>query len=199
MTTKTHFVTHNGQTHTLVEWGDILGMSPHTLWKRLRRGLPPEQILATEKHAKRGNHSVKYTVEIDGATRALKDVAAEHGLSMSTVYQRIRSGWKIEDVLREARTHAPSAPPVAEWRTMDLPWRADLFAQNKVKEHPNGMELHEIADLMGVTKQRIEQIEKRALKKLQRIPGARALFEMALTRDAMRSGHVEPAHNWRAA
>lgn len=186
MTTKAHMVTHNGETHTLAKWGELLGLSPHTLWKRLRRGMPAEQILSKEKHARRSSHQTKHTMEIGGEIRLIRDVAAEHGLTATTIYRRLRNGWDMADLFQPAEGQSDPSTPVAEWRSMDLPWEADLFAQNKVKENPSGMELHQVADLMGVTKQRVEQIEKRALRKLKRTPGARAMLELMLARESMR-------------
>jgi DnaJ-domain-containing protein 1 len=49
-----------------------------------------------------------------------------------------------------------------------LAWEDDVHAQYAVECHPRGMTLDEIGELMGLTRQRVEQIEKEALRKVQR-------------------------------
>ena len=39
-----HRVTYQGETHTLSEWGDILGISDDKIGRRLKKGLPLEQV-----------------------------------------------------------------------------------------------------------------------------------------------------------
>lgn len=43
-TRHNHRVTYCGETHTLSEWGDILGISDDLIGQRLRKGLPLEQV-----------------------------------------------------------------------------------------------------------------------------------------------------------
>ena len=40
--------TYNGDTHTVAEWADILGVNKHTLYTRLRRGVPFAQAIHKE-------------------------------------------------------------------------------------------------------------------------------------------------------
>jgi hypothetical protein len=44
-----HPVTAFGVTHNLTTWARMFGINSGTLWKRLKRGVPPEQALATIK------------------------------------------------------------------------------------------------------------------------------------------------------
>lgn len=46
------FVTHNGQSKTLAEWSEILGVRPSTLWRRLKRGMPAEKALTASSFKK---------------------------------------------------------------------------------------------------------------------------------------------------
>lgn len=39
-------LTYNGETHSLTEWADIIGVDYTTLWKRYRDGKPTEEILS---------------------------------------------------------------------------------------------------------------------------------------------------------
>lgn len=44
---NTVFVEYEGVRKSLSEWADELGVKYQTLWRRYRRGLPPEKILKT--------------------------------------------------------------------------------------------------------------------------------------------------------
>lgn len=46
-TRKNHFITYNGETHCLTEWGEIVGIDPRTLHERIKRGWSIEQVLTT--------------------------------------------------------------------------------------------------------------------------------------------------------
>ncbi len=48
----------------------------------------------------------------------------------------------------------------------DLEWGDHLEAQKIVEEHPDGMTLEEVGKVLGVTRERIRQIEVVAIKKL---------------------------------
>ena len=39
---------HNGETHTLVEWAEILGVTTSALRKRMQAGRPPDQVFAPD-------------------------------------------------------------------------------------------------------------------------------------------------------
>ena len=49
-------LTHNGRTMPVVEWAKVTGIPKRTLWRRLRRSLPVEQVLA--KHGAKFPHAV---------------------------------------------------------------------------------------------------------------------------------------------
>lgn len=38
-------LTHNGETHAVAEWAELLGMKPNTLVTRIRRGWTTERVL----------------------------------------------------------------------------------------------------------------------------------------------------------
>lgn len=44
-TRRNHYITHKGETHTLVEWAHIVGISPSTLKSRLSYGWSIEEAL----------------------------------------------------------------------------------------------------------------------------------------------------------
>ena len=45
---NTVVIEYNGESHTVSEWADILGMSRSTISNRYYRGLPIEKVLAKE-------------------------------------------------------------------------------------------------------------------------------------------------------
>lgn len=45
--TSNRYLTYNGETHTVIEWAEILGLSPGTLYSRLEHGWTTEYILTT--------------------------------------------------------------------------------------------------------------------------------------------------------
>ncbi len=42
------FITHNGKTHSVVTWGQLLGIRPDTIYNRMRRTDDPEVLLRTD-------------------------------------------------------------------------------------------------------------------------------------------------------
>lgn len=42
-------LTYNNETHCLIEWSEILGISYHTIKRRYKKGLPIEQVLSKRK------------------------------------------------------------------------------------------------------------------------------------------------------
>lgn len=44
--TSNHYITYQNETHTLTEWSKILGLKRSTIYSRLRRNLPIDEVLA---------------------------------------------------------------------------------------------------------------------------------------------------------
>ena len=47
---STHFITHNGETHNITEWAEILGVKRSLLLNRLYRGWDEQEIFGTRKY-----------------------------------------------------------------------------------------------------------------------------------------------------
>ncbi len=68
----------------------------------------------------------------------------------------------------------------------ELPYSQDDWSWYVVESHPNGLVLDEIAQLLGVSRERIRQIEEQAIAKLKRALGADVpmlLSELTRARD----------------
>lgn len=50
---------------------------------------------------------------------------------------------------------------------LDLEWEEHVECQKIVAEHPDGMTLEEVGEVLGVTRERVRQIESAALRKLR--------------------------------
>lgn len=50
------YLTHEGITHTIKEWGQITGIKPGTLYARVNKGWPPDKILSTNSYARGGGN-----------------------------------------------------------------------------------------------------------------------------------------------
>lgn len=44
-TSSSHFLTYNGETKTVAEWSEIVGIPKSTIFNRIKRGLPTEKVL----------------------------------------------------------------------------------------------------------------------------------------------------------
>ena len=43
------YYTYNGETHTLKEWSELLGVAKRTLWRRMAEGRPIEDVFSTDR------------------------------------------------------------------------------------------------------------------------------------------------------
>lgn len=58
----------------------------------------------------------------------------------------------------------------------DLEWAQHVDAMSAVASHPEGMTLEQIGRFMGITRERVRQIEAGALRKLKQAEGFSVLF-----------------------
>lgn len=52
--TNTHYLSVNGETHSITEWSEITGIPRMTLTNRILSGLSPEKVIAVGDRRKRG-------------------------------------------------------------------------------------------------------------------------------------------------
>lgn len=77
-------LTFNGETHTISEWAEKIGVKRHTLEERLRRGEPIERALTRKTKIITGD---------------LAKLAKEHNIKYLVLYKRLQRGWSLEDAL----------------------------------------------------------------------------------------------------
>ena len=107
-------ITVRGETLTIGEWAERLGVPRQTIYQRLRLGWPAEQAVSAPVGERSpgppagteapGPPSPMLTIA--GETRRASAWAREHGVSRGLLSQRVAQGWSL---LRAATT--PPAPP----------------------------------------------------------------------------------------
>lgn len=85
-------VTWRGETHCIVEWAEITGISDKALYSRVARGWDPERALTTPARAMRKRGSLHRVLTVGGVARTVREWAAITGLKPKTILARIYSG-----------------------------------------------------------------------------------------------------------
>lgn len=80
----------NGETRTLIEWGEAHGVSPDIISHRLASGWTKERAITTQ--ARRGYRQYSGF----GKTQGARQWADEYGYPCQVILDRMRSGWTIE-------------------------------------------------------------------------------------------------------
>jgi predicted DNA-binding transcriptional regulator AlpA len=93
-------LTVGDETRTVREWSVITGVLPETIRRRMEKGWAPERVIwprlcARSRTAKK--------VEYNGKMYSMGEVALMAGISLSTIYKRIRAGWNIDDLISPPR------------------------------------------------------------------------------------------------
>lgn len=58
----------------------------------------------------------KWALHFKGETKTLREWADEYGLSLFSLYSRLRSGWEIERALTDPKVARRNPPTPIEWR-----------------------------------------------------------------------------------
>lgn len=119
-----------------------------------------------------------------GSTRTLREWAEYLGVSPAGIRSRIykKGMTPHEAVTKPWAAHAgkrkrgarPSAEPILP--DLHVPWEESDWSWYVVAHHPNGLTLDEIGQLMGITRERVRQIEQKAFGKLLRNKEAREVL-----------------------
>lgn len=83
------------------------------------------------------------------------------GIAIRVLLARLRDGWPPVD--------AVEAPLYAIRPSDALRYEHDRAAQRFVAAHPDGADLADVADFLGVSHQRVSQVEHTALAKMERM------------------------------
>jgi hypothetical protein len=92
-TTRTVLVTYKGETKTVAQWANEIGIRRGLLWLRIfDMGWPLEKAMTAE--VKKGR-----TFVMNGQSKTIAAWAKSFGLSRSLVKGRIANGWSIEEAV----------------------------------------------------------------------------------------------------
>lgn len=89
-------LTHKGETKTLAEWADIVGIKKTTLDRRLRAGWSVERALCPVDKP-----WSPHAVDLDGELVTYAEAARRLGVSYTTVAAYIRQGKQLSDIERD--------------------------------------------------------------------------------------------------
>ena len=88
-----HFITYNGETKTISEWGIVYGIPYNTIIERLNRGWSITKAFTT-----RPNGGCTHLI-YKGQKKTLTEWSEIYNIKMATLYYRINKGWSTEDIL----------------------------------------------------------------------------------------------------
>jgi hypothetical protein len=97
------FLTYQGKTLSVSQWARELGLSRNAIFGRLKRGLPIEEVLRTEKHAHRGESYHQKLITFQGVTLNQKQWAEKIGITPTSLMRRIEK-WGIERALTQTKS-----------------------------------------------------------------------------------------------
>lgn len=113
-----------------------------------------------------------------GEGLSIEALARRLGLGANVIRKRLRH-MPLEAALR-LPLYGHYDPQAAlggphSWTWDGLVWERDPWAQAFVDAHPDGASLEEVGDALGVTRERVRQIELIAMRKIQQLKAWRRL------------------------
>lgn len=91
-----HFITYNGETKTLQQWAETLGMTASGLENRFRTGWDLDRVFTEERHETRYETNLTF----NGKTQRAYEWAKELGIKKNTIYNRLKKyKWSVEKTL----------------------------------------------------------------------------------------------------
>lgn len=90
--TNNRFVTFNGETKTLTEWAEALGISGSSLAERLEHWGISEALTTGSLRPDGGNSK---QISYNNKTQSIKDWSEELGINYNTLAGRLRKGWSV--------------------------------------------------------------------------------------------------------
>lgn len=88
-----HLITYNGETKTLKQWSEKIGIDWGVLYSRLKKGWSIEKSLTTKQMRQR------IMIPYNGEMKSITEVAKESGIKYATLLYRVNNGWDIDKAL----------------------------------------------------------------------------------------------------
>jgi hypothetical protein len=89
---------HQGKLLTISELSELSNIQQHTIYQRLKKGMPVDEAVSVEKLQN------KKQISYGGKTQSIRQWAKEIGLSREGLRQRLKKGWTLEKALTMPRT-----------------------------------------------------------------------------------------------
>jgi DNA-binding CsgD family transcriptional regulator len=122
---------------------------------------------------------------------SMREAAEIIGISEETVRTRAHYGRAIDAPLGLARQRRNQDTKRVHPK---LPFEQDEACQEIVRDNPNGMRLEQVGKALGCTRERVRQVERKALAKLKRLGVTRRELEQmrsyAIDLDGIRDARV---------
>lgn len=111
------------------------------------------------------------TLTVDGITLPVIQWAVQIGVSTQTIYARIENGWTPRACISPwvpapaaRKSPAPAGHPGSlSWDAVE--WSQDDRAWYAVACHPDGLDVHEVAELQGISTSQVSKLVQRAREK----------------------------------
>lgn len=103
--TTSHFLSFNGETHTIAEWSEIVGLDQSALYYRITHGWDVEKALTTGS----GETRIK-KLTYNGETKTAKEWSELLNIDESLIMIRSSSGWSDEDILTTPKYKSRNKP-----------------------------------------------------------------------------------------
>lgn len=87
-----HRLEYNGESHTITEWGELLGIGKRIILTRLRAKWPVAKTLTTPIKQNR-------ILQLNGENLTVSEWVEKLGISKEAINRRLRYGWSDEKVL----------------------------------------------------------------------------------------------------
>lgn len=84
--TNNNLITANGETKTLAQWSEIIGIHRSTIEDRLAKGMSPEEAIAKKKTKEKADPLI---LNVNGRTISLAEISRESGIKKGTLWNRI--------------------------------------------------------------------------------------------------------------
>ena len=102
------FITLDGETRQLAEWAEMLGVNRRLIQSRVANGctsiadMQPKHVRSGSRTSSKGTY-----VTVDGLTLKLTEWAKRTGIGRTTITQRIKYGWTLEDAVSKPKSWKP--------------------------------------------------------------------------------------------